>query len=329
MQPRHLMQEGVIVERKPVGDFVEHGELGPAQQIGLPQRQYLAAQLLVAGLAFLRRQVDPLAPVKQGGDLHLAIDRALAAHFGRVRGQDRADQRLPEEASQIGGTEAGLARMRQRAGERCRTHGAARAHLADIVLVFGDVGEVRKIAERAHDAHGLADRHAVEDVFQLAPGQAVFVTVKPDRGLPDALDQVEHVGAFLVAYGVAEDAPEQANILPQPGVCFEGSDILAAVGTCVGIGRHDLGRHRICSRNCPAAMSRNFCGAAQDQDEGAAHSDFCFSVMAGLVPAIHVLVASRKTWMPGTRPGMTMLECPTRPKSAARPAPNRDRASAA
>jgi hypothetical protein len=29
--------------------------------------------------------------------------------------------------------------------------------------------------------------------------------------------------------------------------------------------------------------------------------------MAGLVPAIHVsiLAASRKTWMPGTRPGMT------------------------
>jgi hypothetical protein len=30
-------------------------------------------------------------------------------------------------------------------------------------------------------------------------------------------------------------------------------------------------------------------------------------VMAGLVPAIHVLLADsiRKTWMPGTRPGMT------------------------
>jgi hypothetical protein len=27
-------------------------------------------------------------------------------------------------------------------------------------------------------------------------------------------------------------------------------------------------------------------------------------VMAGLVPAIHVL-ETRKTWMPGTRPGMT------------------------
>jgi hypothetical protein len=28
--------------------------------------------------------------------------------------------------------------------------------------------------------------------------------------------------------------------------------------------------------------------------------------MAGLVPAIHVFVAA-KTWMPGTRPGMTIV----------------------
>jgi hypothetical protein len=30
-----------------------------------------------------------------------------------------------------------------------------------------------------------------------------------------------------------------------------------------------------------------------------------FSVMAGLVPAIHDLLSIRKAWMPGTRPGMT------------------------
>jgi hypothetical protein len=30
--------------------------------------------------------------------------------------------------------------------------------------------------------------------------------------------------------------------------------------------------------------------------------------MAGLVPAIHVLLERRKTWMPGTRPGTTNFE---------------------
>ena len=85
MQPRHLVQEGVVVERKPVGDFVEHGELGPAQQIGLPQGHHRAAQLLVAGRDFIRRELDPFAPVQQCRDLHLAVDGALAAHFGRMR----------------------------------------------------------------------------------------------------------------------------------------------------------------------------------------------------------------------------------------------------
>jgi allophanate hydrolase subunit 1 len=32
----------------------------------------------------------------------------------------------------------------------------------------------------------------------------------------------------------------------------------------------------------------------------------CFAVMAGLDPAIHVLLlAGPRTWMPGTSPGMT------------------------
>jgi hypothetical protein len=38
-------------------------------------------------------------------------------------------------------------------------------------------------------------------------------------------------------------------------------------------------------------------------------------VMAGLVPAIHVffVVSKRKTWMPGTSPGMTEQNIPNSP----------------
>src|SRR5260370_40438663 len=35
--------------------------------------------------------------------------------------------------------------------------------------------------------------------------------------------------------------------------------------------------------------------------------------MAGLVPAIHALFAEAKTWMPGTRPGMTAERPPPMP----------------
>ena len=45
--------------------------------------------------------------------------------------------------------------------------------------------------------------------------------------------------------------------------------------------------------------------------DGATRRAFCFArlVMAGLVPAIHVSLApiETKTWMPGTRPGMTKV----------------------
>src|SRR5258707_12314453 len=65
MQSRHLAQESVVVERQAVGDLVEYGELGTAQQVGLPQRQYLAAQLFVARGRFFRGKLDALPPVHQ------------------------------------------------------------------------------------------------------------------------------------------------------------------------------------------------------------------------------------------------------------------------
>ena len=111
MQPRHFMQEGVIIKREAVGDLVEYGELGTAQQIGLPQRQHRAAQLLGVCLKFLRRDLDALAPVQQPGDLHLAVHRALASDFRGVRGQHRADLCTFEKPAQIGRGKAGRVRM--------------------------------------------------------------------------------------------------------------------------------------------------------------------------------------------------------------------------
>ena len=269
MQPRHLVQERVVVERQAVGDLIQHGQLGPAQQVGLPQRQHGAAQLLVAGLDLVRRQLHPLATVEQCRDFHLAVDRALAADFGRMRGQDRADLGLAKELAQVSGAEAGRLCvgkcLRQRA--RPRPAGATPAHLADVVLVLGDVGEMREIAEGADDPHRVAGRHAVEDGFEFPPRQLVLVAMEPDRGLPDALDQVEHIGALLVAHGIAENPPEQADIGPQPRIFLQRQRIIAAVGPGLGrhgLGRHDLGRHGGYLRNCPAIPSvQVFCRSAR------------------------------------------------------------------
>jgi hypothetical protein len=39
--------------------------------------------------------------------------------------------------------------------------------------------------------------------------------------------------------------------------------------------------------------------------------------MAGFGPAIHVFIYDNKTWMPGTRPGMTKSKPPFPPRRAA------------
>ena len=109
--------------------------------------------------------------------------------------------------------------------------GGARDHMrpvaADVVLVLGDVGEMREIAEGAHDREGLVGAEAVEDRLELAPRGRLVVAVEADRGLADLLDERVGLLALLLAHGVAEDAAEQADVLAQRPVLvgvvvFEG-----------------------------------------------------------------------------------------------------------
>ena len=95
-----------------------------------------------------------------------------------------------------------------------------------------------EIAEGADDPQRLGGRHAVEDLLELAAGEPVLVAVEPDRGLADALDQIEQVGALLVAHRVAQDAPEQTDVVAQPRVRLLCLNVFRAVGAMVGgIGR--------------------------------------------------------------------------------------------
>ena len=110
---------------------------------------------------------------RAAGDLQFAVDRAFAPHLGRVGGQHRADQRAVEEVrASAAAVEAGRARAARAHG--ASSPGAARSgpHMgavaADVVLVLGDVGEMRKIAEGAHDGERLLVVETVQDRGQLA-----------------------------------------------------------------------------------------------------------------------------------------------------------------
>ena len=91
----------------------------------------------------------------------------------------------------------------------------------DVVQVLGEVGEVGEVAERPYDHHRLLAAEAVEGLLEFLPGRRVLVPAERDRALPDALDEVERGGPFLVAHRVAEQSPEQAHVLAQGVVGFE------------------------------------------------------------------------------------------------------------
>jgi hypothetical protein len=132
--------------------------------------------------------------------------------------------------------------------------------------------------------------------------------MEPDRGLPDALDQIEYVGAFLIPHGIAEDASEQPDIGPQPGILFQRQffkrlGLVGAIGPEIGVGRHHLGlgRHHLgrhgqrLQKTARQPSSRNFLAAAQGQEKGdATQNDVLIQSSGGLAASHHDELAIRK-----------------------------------
>ena len=137
-------------------------------------------------------------------------------------GQHRADQRVIEKVGERFRLDAHLAGALKRIGERTGAWGGARDRMgavaADVMLIFGDVGEMREIAVGARDRERLLSVEAVERRLEFAPRADLVVAMEAYRGLTDLLDQLENLFALLLANGVAEDLPEQANVLAQRNV---------------------------------------------------------------------------------------------------------------
>src|SRR6516225_9064078 len=91
---------------------------------------------------------------------------------------------------------------------RCRSGQRVGSCPADVMLVFGDVGELRKVAESADDLDVLSMREAIQRRF-------VFFAVEADRGPADVLDDPEDRLAFLAAHRIAKNAAEQTDIVTQ------------------------------------------------------------------------------------------------------------------
>ena len=136
-----------------------------------------------------------------------------------MRGEHGAHQDRIEQGLQLCPRHARRAQSHQRvldrARERRRRALALRPHATDAVLVLGDIGQVRKVAERAHHLDRALVREAVEGGLKLAARRGIAFPAKRDRYLADALDGREHGLALLLADGVAEHPSDQPDIVSQ------------------------------------------------------------------------------------------------------------------
>src|SRR5271166_4939810 len=139
-----------------------------------------------------------------------------------MSGQDGAHERVLEKGAERGGRDAHLARAMESEGERARTRrgrrDSMRAIAADVMLILGDIGEMREIAEGRDDRERLVGAETVEGRLQLPPGAGLVVAMEADRGLPDLFDQLEGLLALLLAHGVAENAAEEPNVVAKGAV---------------------------------------------------------------------------------------------------------------
>jgi hypothetical protein len=83
------------------------------------------------------------------------------------------------------------------------------------MLVLGDIGQMREVAERADNADRLLGRQAADGILQLLPGGGLGIATEAKGGLPDLFDELEGALAFLRAHRLAEDAPEVPNVVAQ------------------------------------------------------------------------------------------------------------------
>jgi len=163
--------------------------------------------------------IHPVALGQEPGHLHLTVENALSAHLGRMCREHRAHENGVEHLLQGHPRHAGSTQPSQGTGDcaqrqNCPAIGLG-AHAPNVLLIFGDVGEVRKIAERPYDLDRAIVRQAVEGDFEFPARGGIAVPSESKRILADALDRRKDCLALLLAHGFAKHPPDKANVVAQ------------------------------------------------------------------------------------------------------------------
>ena len=225
-----FLQEGAFVIAQRVFNLVGNRELAVAQQPGLPELDDAGAHLLlVAGeLACAQRvladrgaagtQADVVALAQQLGNRALGVQDALALHFGRVRCQHWRDEAAGQCVNDGPGRDAGVAQPLERhfdAAFLALAGTLVKGTAADVVPVLRQVDQVAEIGEGADHADGLVAAQTLEQLLERLVSGGVGIAPKSDRQRADLLDQRKCRHALLLPDDVAQDSPQQPDVLDQ------------------------------------------------------------------------------------------------------------------
>ncbi len=210
------MEERVFEIAEPVRDLVQHIQPRLAQQVGLPEHEHGPADTVFDLLTFFRRQSRLFAARHQLGDGDLPVHHAAAADLRRMGGKNGADLGFVQERGDVGRRVTGGKDALQGTGDgaapRCRAADLVMTVAPDVVVVFGDVGQMGEIAEGADHLHHLSRIQRGEDFLQGLSGGQIVVTVELDRGAADGFDQIENLTSLLGLDGVPEQTPEPTDV---------------------------------------------------------------------------------------------------------------------
>jgi hypothetical protein len=213
---RNCLEQACAVVPDRLVDLVAYAQLGESQQCGLPQQEHPQCEFLFDLGARRRVADDTVTLVEQPGDVVEHLEDGLAAHFGGMSGDHRAD------LEPTGGVEESVAghprrgdvlesRPETAVGCRGAIHASCPLHPLD-VTVLGGVGQQRQPVEGPHDQQLLRQRLSTQDLaHRIDVARAAASSVNGET--PDLLDEFERLVTLGGADRVAEQPTEEPDVV--------------------------------------------------------------------------------------------------------------------
>src|SRR6516165_601346 len=213
------MQEGRVIIAQRIFDFVADCETRPAQEARLPDLRDPCPQKHFIAPAFTGVE-KARAFGKKRENVTLGIEQAFALHLGRMRGEHRRHQALPERAHDLILRHPGLVQKHEGPRETAFRRGGSRLAFGqgappDLIAILSYVGEIGKITEGSNDRNRLFGCEATQKNIKRMASLGIGIALEGDTQTANGLDPLETFDALLFANGLAEDLPKQANIVDE------------------------------------------------------------------------------------------------------------------